>query len=94
MKQELRSKYANLLADCIRIAEEETGRQWPETTIICVKSYSPLAELDEILGMKIFVMDMPSEYEFFVAFPAENSDRWALQKVFRDCLDSLLPSGN
>ena len=89
MKQELRSKYANLLADCIRIAEEETGMQWPKTTIICVKPYSPLTKLDEILGMKIFVMDIPSEYEFFAAFPAENSDKYVLQKVFRDCLDSF-----
>ena len=87
MDQNTRSSYANYIAKCIRVATQETGIQWPDDTILCVKSYSELAELDEIIGMKIWVMDMPSAYDFFPAFPSKNIDCYKLQRVFRENLE-------
>jgi len=87
MELSTRSNYANYIAKCIRVATEETGIQWPADTILCVKTYSELAELDEIIGMKIWVMDMPSAYEFFPAFRSENIDCYKLQEVFRENLE-------
>ena len=82
-----KSKYADYLAKCIRETIKSTGLEWPEETILCVKSYSDLAYFDQIIGMKIYVMDMPSAYDFWVAFPAQEESKYELQKAFRECLD-------
>jgi len=82
MSPETRSKYAEYIAGAIRFATKETGLQWPDGTIIVTKSYGELAELDEILGWKIYAMDMPSDREFFVAFPSGNCNEYRLQKSF------------
>ena len=84
MNAETRSKYAEYIAGAIRFAIKETGLIWPDETMLVVKSYSPLAEIDEIIGMKIFVMDMPSSYEFFVAFPSCHHNKYKLQKAFNE----------
>jgi len=87
METETRIKYADYIGECIRIASKDTGLDWPDDTILCVKTCSELAELDEILGMKIWVMDMPSSYDFFIAFPSENVDCYILQKAFRENME-------
>ena len=84
MNAETRSKYAEYIAEAIRFSIKETGLKWPEETILVVKSYSSLAEIDEIIGVKIFVMDMPSSYEFSVAFPSCYNDEYKLQKAFNE----------
>lgn len=81
---ETRAKYAEHLAGAIRFAEKETGLKWPDETIIVAKSYSELSEIDEIIGIKIYVMDMPSSYEFFVAFPSCLEKERGLQKAFSE----------
>lgn len=87
MEAEIRANYANNIADAIRFAMKETGLEWPEETILIVKSYSPLAEIDEIIGMKIFVSDIPSTFEYFVAFPSCHQSAYRIQMSFRDYLE-------
>ena len=87
MNNKLRSQYANYLSDAIRYAMKETKVNFPKKTIIVAKSYTPLAEIDEIIGMKIYVMDMPSSFEFFIAFPAENTQQYKLQKAFLEYIE-------
>ncbi len=87
MNTETRAKYADYIAECLQMAANETGVEWPKDTILVVKTYSDLAELNEIIGMKIWVMDMPSSFDFFVAFPSNNVDCYKLQKVFKENLD-------
>ena len=82
MNIERRSKYADYIADAMRFAAKETGLQWPDETIIVAKSYSELAGIDDIIGMRVFVMDMPSSFDFFVAFPALFEVEQKLQKAF------------
>ena len=84
-----RSIYAKYLAEALQEAQKITGINFPEDTILVAKSYSPLAAYDEIIGMKIFVMDMPSSYEFFIAFPSGNEEYYPLQKAFCEALDAL-----
>ena len=87
MNPELRSQYVEYIAEAIRFAIKETGMDFPKETIIVAKSYSELANLNDILGLKIYVMDMPSSYDFFIAFPSENVKHYKLQKSFLDFLN-------
>ena len=80
----LRSKYVEYIANALRFSEKETGAKWPEDTIIVAKSVSSLAETDALMGMQVFVMDMPSSYDFFVAFPSRHVHSYKLQKAFND----------
>ena len=89
MDEETRSKYAEKIASEIRYAQKETGLTFPKETILVVKSYSELAELDSIIGLDIYVMDMPSSYEYFVAFPSWKERHYKLQKAFIEALDVL-----
>ena len=82
MDKETRSKYAEKIASEIRYVQKETGIMLPDKTILVVKSYSELAELDNIIGIDIYVMDMPSSYEYFIAFPSSNEKYYKLQKAF------------
>lgn len=87
MNQKTRSKYADYIAEGWRYAMKETGlKEWPPGTIIIAKSYSILAEIDEIIGVKIFVCDIPSAFDFFVAFPAEFQESYKLQDAFMEYL--------
>lgn len=90
MKSETRSKYAEYIAEAIRFAQKEAKLTFPEETILIVKSYGPLAELDEIIGLKIFVSDISSSDDFFIAFPSENIGQYKLQKYFKEYLDLYL----
>jgi hypothetical protein len=84
-----RSTYAKYIAEALQEAQRVTGINLPEGTVLVAKSYSPLAAYDEIIGMKIFVMDMPSSYEFFIAFPSANEKYYPLQKAFCEALDII-----
>ena len=86
MDAETRAKYAEYIAEAIIFSARETGLEWPSETILVVKSDSPLAEIDDIIGMKIFVMNMPGSYEFFVAFHSCFYDKYKLQNAFNDYL--------
>jgi hypothetical protein len=87
MNLQRRAVYAEYIASALRFAELETKLKWPEETCIVTTSYGELASLDEILGWPILVMDMPSSYEFFVAFPPMCSKVAGLQKAFLEYLD-------
>ncbi len=87
MTPERRSVLAEYVASAVRYAAKDTKMQWPEDTIIVAKSYTELAELDDIIGMKIYIMDMPSSFDFFVAFKAENVEHSKLQKAFLEYLE-------
>lgn len=83
-----RRAYAEYIAGGLRYAEKETRKKWPAETVIVTKSYDALAEYDELLGMKILVMDVPSSYDYFLAFPAEDAiGKKSLQKAFLEYID-------
>ena len=84
MDVEQRIRYTEYIAAAIRFAEAETGLRWPDETIIVAKSYCPLVGLDKIIGIPIFIMDMPSAVDFSVAFPAGYEGRAGLQKAFEE----------
>jgi len=79
-----RSFYAEYIAGAIRFCYENTGFYFPDETIICVKSYSELAEHSEILGFKIYAMDMPSSFDFWLAFPSDNNGIYILHKTLEE----------
>jgi len=87
MTPQRRAKYASVIAKCIRKATMDTRITWPGHTILVVKSYSELAELNNIIGLPIYVMDMPSAYDFFIAFPSDEINHYKLQKAFQEYLD-------
>ena len=82
-----RSKMARYIASAIRYATKETGVEWPEDTILVTQSYNELSEIDEIIGMKIYVMNMPSCYDLFVAFKSDNVSKYDLQKSFLEYIE-------
>jgi len=88
MNHELRSKLAEYIASAIRYSVKNFGANWPEETILIVKSYEEFAELDEIVGMKVYIMDMPNSYPFFPAFPAKYSHAAKLQRYFLEYIDT------
>lgn len=81
-----RSEYAEYIGEAIRFAVKQSGIKLPDTTILVVKGYSELSYLDDILGLPIYVMDMPSTYEFFLAFPSACNDN-EIQRNFQEYLD-------
>ncbi|HAR37926.1 MAG TPA: hypothetical protein DCS09_04750 [Porphyromonadaceae bacterium] len=87
MNAEKRAKYADYIAAAVRYAIQETGLKWPEATILVVKSYSELAGVDSIIGFQVYVMDMPSSFDFFVAFPAAYTNKYKLQKAFLEYME-------
>jgi len=89
MMTETRRQYAEHIAEVIRYALKESGvKKLPEKSIIVAKLYSPLCDFDEILGIPIYVMDMPSSFEFFIAYPSvENQNMGRFQKYFEEGLD-------
>jgi len=87
MTEEGRSKYAGYLAKCLMEATKETGLKWPDDTILCVKPWSEIAELAEILGIKVFVVDIPSQFDLFLSFPSKNVEKYKLLKSFRENLE-------
>ena len=87
MKIERREKLANYIAEGLRYAMRETGLEWPEDTIIVTKSYDELAEKDDILGMKVYVVDALGPFEWFVGFLSENVNSYKLQKELLEYID-------
>jgi len=86
MNKETRTKYADYIAEGIRYIQKESKLTLPEGTILIVKSYSPLASLDDIIGLKIFVYDIPNPSDFFIVFPSENIKQYKLLKYFNEYL--------
>lgn len=86
MKPEKRSLYADYIASAIRYAHNETGLDWPDDTILIVHNTCALAELNEIIGLKIYTCNIPSSFEFFVALESDN-ECWKLQECFREYLE-------
>jgi len=89
MNNKRRSEYADYLAAWLRGIHRDTNMEVPNDMIIVTKSYGELAELDSILGMGVYVMDMPSDREFFIAFRSNNVDSYSLQKSFLEFSESF-----
>ena len=87
MTPETKSAYADYIAEAIRYAINETGTAWPKNTFLATNYYQELAELDEIVGMKIFITKIPTSYDFFPVFPAENVDSIGLLRTFSEFLE-------
>lgn len=87
MNMQKRSQYAEYISNGIRFAEQETGRTWPEKTVIITKPWIDLAELDNIIGFPIFVTEISSEDSFNLSFPASYTDSYLLLKSFNEYLN-------
>jgi hypothetical protein len=87
MKPATRSIYANYIADVIRNTTAECGFHWPARTIIVAKSYIELADIDEIVGIKIFIGDFPAQCDFFFSIPAPYEDERRLLRAAREYMD-------
>lgn len=88
MNQEIRSKYATYISAAIRYIQKESGLVLPEDTILITKSYTGLYEIDDMIGLKVFVCDIPSAFDFYIAFPSENMQYYKMQRYFQEYLDS------
>ena len=88
MNPGIRAKYVDYIAAGLRFIQAESGLTLPEETILIVKSYCSLSELNELIGLKVFVCDIPSVYDFFISFPAKNVNHYKLQKYFYEYLDT------
>ena len=87
MIQEIRAIYADYIAAAIRYAVNETGVAWPKGTVLVTNYYQQLAEEEEIVGMKVFVAKIPTSFDFFPVFPAENVDSVGLLRAFSEFLE-------
>ena len=84
MNQKTRSNWAEYIAEGLRFAEKETNLTWPNEIIIITKPWCELAEINEILDTKIFVIDTDSAYDFAVAFKSENEKKYKLLEAFKE----------
>jgi len=87
MEPATRSKYASYIADVIRYTTAECGINWPASTIIVTKSYIELADIDEIVGMKIFIGYVPPQCDFFFSIAAADEDERRLLRAAREYMD-------
>ncbi len=86
---EIRSKYVEYIAAGIRYIQEETKLSLPEDTILICKSYCELARFDKIIGMEVYISDIPSDYDFFIAFKSRHKNSVKLLKCFEDYLSTF-----
>ena len=84
MNKANRSKLADYVADGIRYAKVETNLEWPNDTIFITKSYLEYADLDSIIGMDVYVMDIDSSYDFTLSFKSLNENKYKLLKAFNE----------
>lgn len=82
----LRTSFVDYITTGIRFTKKETGLDWPNESIIIVKSYDSLAQFDEIIGMKVFICDLIGSFDFGIAFPSNHTDKYKLQKAFDEYL--------
>ena len=80
-------KYIEYIAEGLRFATKETGYEWPKDAIIITKTYSFLSKFDEMLGMKVYTVDVLGPFEWFVATPYDNGKGYKLQKALMEYLD-------
>ena len=82
MKAGVQKQYAEYIAKMYRGYRAETGRNVPDDACICANYWSPLGELDDILGTKILHADVPTSFDFWFVMnaPDERSKsflRWS-----------------
>lgn len=87
MKTARRSQYADFIAKGIQYAIKESRLEWPASTILVTTPFSEMAEIDEIMGMRIFVTGIPTSFDFFPAFPAEYTEKYKLFKYFMEYME-------
>jgi hypothetical protein len=84
----IKNTYIDYIAEGIRYALKNTKlKEFPEDTIICVVSYSPLTGLDTICGFPIFICNIDTSFEFFLAFKAHNEKYYKLLTSFKEFLE-------
>ena len=88
MDKAKRAIYAEKVASACRQAITETGiKSFPDDMIWIVKSWDELADLDDLLGSKVFVSDMRSSHDIFPAFRADDIKHRGLLKAFTDAME-------
>ena len=73
MDQLQRRSYAEYLAEGIQYANKNSGKDLPEGAVIICQNYSPLVEIDEIMGIPIMKMDINTSEEFTIAVPSDEN---------------------
>jgi len=90
MDKEVRVRYAEYIAECMREALTETGlKSYPDDVILCVSRYVELAVLDDILGMPIYIIDIPSSYDVTIAILSKKRQYLPLVKAFRKATEYI-----
>lgn len=87
MTPERREKLVNYIARALTFASNETRLIWPKDLILVTSSYNELSEIDRIMDIPIYIMDMPSSFDFFVAFPFAGEKYTKLQKEFLNFIE-------
>ena len=82
MNPNTRRIYVEYIAGLMRFAQKETGCKWPDDAILITsRPYSKLAELDELLGMKIYISWTPITPDPIIVFPANNEKALELSEM-------------
>ena len=83
MNNEKRSMYIDYISAGLRYAQAEIKCKWPETEIIIYcQSYSPLADITQILGFPIYITLNWIEYDFALAIKDPDKNSLSLLKAF------------
>ena len=82
----IRSQYADYISAGIRYALIESGlKQWPESTVIIAPLLtSDLALIDSLLGFKVIVSDIPTSFDFHLAFESDEVSSYKLLTYFTE----------
>ena len=83
----LRSNYAEYIAKGIRYSEQLTDLKFPDNTIIITSPFSPLSELDSILGYPIYITGIETSADFHISFPSKEVFCIQLLKAFNEYLN-------
>ena len=83
---ERRSQYTEYISAGVRFAMKETGiKQWPESTVIVVtQSTSELCNFDQIIGFPVVVSNIPTSYDFHLAFSSDEEANYKLLTAFTE----------
>ena len=92
--EEETAKYRNYISEIVRYALKIANlKMLPDNTIIITQTYSKLAKLDSIIGLPIYVCNVPTSYEFFISFPSKDENNYKLQNAFQEALN-IIEEGN
>ena len=80
----IRSGYSDFVAKLFRFIKDETENYLPDDTVIIASPLSLLADFDDIIGVKVMVMCIETDYDFSVAIPADTENKVQFHKAITE----------